>query len=97
MVWKEITAGLYVFSDVGESVEGTVIGREETQFNDVIVLRVTDNTVCRIPIKTALENKLANMKEGTRIKITYLGKKKSERSGREYEDYRVDVWSEGAA
>lgn len=56
--------------------------------NDYLVVDKDGNDVL-VWGKTALQTKMARVEVGAKVKIVYLGEKKSSSTGRTYEDYDV--------
>jgi len=89
MEWQEVIKNVWDFEQEKEIV-GVLIRKIDSQFggNDFI-LDVKEKGEVLIYGKTVLQNKMNDLKEGTVIKIEYLGKVTSPKTRRTYEDFRV--------
>jgi hypothetical protein len=89
MEWQEVIKNVWDFEQDKELI-GVLIRKPEGQFggNDFI-LEVKEKGEVLIYGKTVLQNKMNDLKEGTVIKIEYLGKVTSPKTRRTYEDFRV--------
>lgn len=93
MAWEEVKSetASEMWDKVG-TLEGTFVGvKENVGANDSKVYTVTvkDGDVSFWG-STVLDTKLEGMVKGTPIRVTALGKVKSEKTGREYNDFKVE-------
>lgn len=75
-----------------KEIEGTYLSKEENVGpNNSIVYNLTkpDGSVIGVWDNTMLRDKFKGIEVGEEVKIIYLGKAKSEKSGREYHNFEV--------
>lgn len=75
-----------------KEIIGLFVKWENDNFGEHAVLQVEDEKI-HLPNLMALNSKLKlkNVVETEKVKVVYLGEKKSEKSGRIYEDFDVYV------
>ncbi len=92
--WIKVSRKAHNFNEKAELV-GVLIAKVKGSFegNDYVI----ENESGQILVygKTALQTKLEPIEIGTKVKIVYLGKKKSETTKRTYEEYEVYVKKNG--
>lgn len=91
IVWKKIEKSAHNFKE-NKELEGVLINKVPNQFqgNDFLIEDKNKNQILVFG-KTALQSKLSNVPLGSNLKIVYLGEKKSDKTGRLYEDYDVYI------
>lgn len=99
--WEEVAGGADIerfwngkdsMLSVGDSIEGRYtekIGDIGENKSNIYVLE--NEALLRIGVwgSTVLDRKMLNIPTGTMLKIVFDGKKKSEKGGREYKDFKV--------
>ncbi|MBU4348643.1 hypothetical protein KJ671_04050 [Patescibacteria group bacterium] len=90
MTWTKIERTAHDFKAEKELV-GVLKEKVESQFEGFDFILEAKGKEVLVFGKTALQSKLSGVAIGTKIKIVYLGEKKSEKTGRNYEDYEVFV------
>lgn len=88
MEWKKVERHAHDFKENPEVI-GEVVEKPESQFGGVDFVLKTKGGEVLVYGKTALQTKMANIKPGTMVKIVLLGERKSEKTGRTYEDFEV--------
>lgn len=86
--WRKIEQQVHNFDEHKEFV-GVFKSKIEGQFEHDNFLFDVEGKDIVVFGKTALQNKLQNISPGTQVKIMYLGVKKSEKTGRMYQDFDV--------
>lgn len=79
----------------GTAVEGTWKGSRQGQYGELGTVDALDGRVLSFPLTTALQSKLALVKEGARVRITFLGMRRSG-EGKDYKDFSVEEWEDEA-
>src|SRR5215467_4197008 len=74
----------------GQVVEGEYLGNRPGQKGLLFDVRGKDTQVSTYPFSTVLQNKFKAIKEGTLVRVEYLGKRRG-KSGSEYQDFQVQV------
>ena len=73
-----------------KEIYGVVSDIEKGNFSErQIILKNQNEELIVLPELTTLNSKLKNAIVGSKIKIVYLGEKKSDKSGRIYKDFKV--------
>ena len=91
---EAVDADVIKFEKEGDAIEGEFRGYEESkQYAKSYAIKI--NTAAGLKVVFAsgiLIDKLEtnSVKSGQQIRITFLGKKKAEKSGREYNDYKLE-------
>jgi len=80
------------WNSTGQIVEGIYKGQREGKFGPLMIVETSAGEVV-YGVKAVLKRKLEHAKPGDKIKVEYLGKRKSQ-SGTEYGDFRVLVDSD---
>ena len=90
--WKEVTgANFFKFEKEGDSVEGKFVEMQEGNFGKTPVLKAASGEKMVIPNLRVLMTKFDNIEIGTEVKVTYIGEKQAEKSGRTYKDFKVET------
>ena len=89
--WMKIDRNAFDFKTNKELV-GKLKEIVPNQFggNDFLIEKEGGETVLVFG-KTALQSKMAGISIGKQVKMIYVGQKKSDKTGRTYEDYEVFV------
>jgi hypothetical protein len=96
--WRQIGGGggeIRKWETQGDTLEGIFRGIAPGKFGDLGVLEEPDGKTVRFPVHTALQEKVAGLKEGQTVKIEYLGLHEG-KSGRKYKDFMVWVDDDGS-
>lgn len=96
--WKEVSVGDAAVWDRIKPIEGELIKvRSDVGPNGSMMytLRTKAGDV-NLWGSTVLDTKFEDLSEGTMVRIEPLGKTKSEKTGREYQDFKV-LYLEGSA
>jgi len=90
--WKEVTgANLYIFEEGGDSIEGKYIKTKPNAFGgENFILQSPNGTEFEIKGSAVITSKMSNVALDSKIKITFLGNKKSKK-GLEYQDYKIEI------
>lgn len=88
--WKKIERNAHNFEEEIEFV-GVFLGTVESQFELDNYLFNKNGKEVIVFGKTALKTKMSAVEPGQVVKIVYLGKKKSQKSKREYDDFEVYI------
>ena len=89
--FKEIEMGnVWQFEKEGDCIEGEYVGKQPGSYGDNYKLKCESGEEFVVFGSTVLNTKMALVKEGSFIKVTYLGEVKSG-NGRLYKDYKVEV------
>jgi hypothetical protein len=103
MARRELTANEYVkFTEDGQSVCGVFVGTETDQGTDRatgdkydrskhIFQDISTGALYEIAGSRVLDGKMKKAKPGELLCVTYLGKRTSESTGRDYNDYKAEV------
>ena len=92
MEFEEIVSGqVWQYAEEGDNIEGEVVRKEAGAYGENLVLKVPSGEEFVIFTTTVLNNKFVKVSAGDYVKITYLGEKKSSKSGREYKDFKVEM------
>ena len=86
--WEKIERQAWDFKENPELV-GVLKDKVDSQFSGHDYILEKDDKEILVFGKTALQAKLEAIALGTKVKLVFIGIKKSEKSGREYEDYEV--------
>jgi len=86
--WKKIEKRVHDFNDNTEFI-GVFKCSEEGQFEHCNFLFDVEGKDVIVYGKTALQTKLQNITPGTQVRIVCLGEKRSEKTGRTYQDFDV--------
>ena len=90
--WTEIQGGTVHNFEEKTTVEGTLLDVQSGKFeSNNYVLENEDKTTTVVFGTTVLQTKMASVKVGDQVRITRLEKVKSPSSGREYQDFKVEV------
>ena len=90
--WVEIGINdTWNFDETPEFTGFYMAKRDEVGANKSTIydFRLVDGTMISIWGNAVLDIRLKGLQVGEEVKITYLGKKKSEKSGREFKDFKV--------
>ena len=87
--WKEVTSKVHNF-DQEPAIEGVLKDKTEGQFGQNYILDV-DGEDITVFGKSVIRSKLETVKVGAKVRITYKGEKKSESTGRTYQDFLVET------
>jgi hypothetical protein len=99
MAWNEVeSGGVWKPENVGDKLEGVLKSRESrTGQNDKEYISFTiaeEGTDKEVKVSgSVLENKLAEVKDGARVLLTYKGEQRG-KNGNKYKDFTVAVWEE---
>jgi hypothetical protein len=95
MAYKEVTQAPAWDFEENPVVEGEYLGKQTDVGQNKSMLyrfRQDDGTVVAVWGSSVLDTKMANIAEGQRVKIEFLGKKKSPTKGHQpYKDFSVFV------
>ena len=88
-VWNKIERNAHDFKEKSELI-GTLKELVPSIFqgNDYIITDLEGKDIY-VYGKTTLQTKMTGIQAGTKVKIVFLGEKKSDKSGMTYEDYDV--------
>lgn len=88
--WKQLSGGqFFKFEAVGDSLEGIWRGTQTGKFGDNGAVESEGGVVHLFSLSAALKD-LLRVKEGTEVRIEYLGKKMS-KGGNEFKAFQVFV------
>jgi hypothetical protein len=79
------------------SLEGVYQRKKENvgpNKSSMYFFELTDGSVFAVWGNTVLDGKMASAPIGSQLRITYLGTKKNEKTGRTYKDFEVELWEE---
>lgn len=81
------------YDNKGDSVIGLFKRMQEDKYGEHAVIIDENEKELHLPNLTVINRKLqqANADEGDKIKVEFLGKEKAEDSGREYNNFKVQV------
>ncbi|KKN65119.1 hypothetical protein LCGC14_0485070 [marine sediment metagenome] len=90
--WEEVQGGtIHRFEEDNTTIEGTLMNKQKGRFeHDDYLIEKEDKTTALVFGGTVLTTKMANVKIGDAVRITRLGKVKSE-IGRDYFDFKVEI------
>ncbi len=90
--WTEVSAGVSQFWDKEGTVQGVLIEKVESQgqYNTSLYTLKNGNETIGVNGTTVIDSKLRHLELGTEVRITALGEAKSEKSGRTYQDFKVE-------
>ena len=95
MAFREVGGGDVHTLEEGQKLTGTLVEIKTNQGQDnnsTIITIETDSGKCAsIWSSAVLDGKLADVRVGDYIQVEYLGKKKSEKTNREYKDWKLLV------
>lgn len=91
--WKEISGGPGSYWDKEQPIEGVLVEvlEHQGQFDKPVYVVKTDDGNVGINASTVLESKMSHVPVGYLVRVTSLGEAKSEKTGRTYQDFRVEV------
>ena len=90
MEYEEIVAGqVWTIEKEGDSIEGVFKRTVAGQFGNNYVIATEDEELTVFG-STVLNTKMASVDEGSKVRLTYIGEKKS-KEGRVYKDFKVEV------
>ena len=93
MGWKRLgdeerpSRDLIKWDRIGMELEGIWKGAVEGEYGELGQVETASGELIAFPLLTILQRRLKDVEEGIKVKIIYLGKKLSNKSGREYKDY----------
>ena len=91
MVYKEITGTeFWKPENENDQIEGKLVRVEEGNFGELFILKTPDGERA-LPNLTALTTKLKKLKMEDQIRITFVGNKTGEKSGRQYKDFKLEL------
>lgn len=94
MAYKEVTGmPIWQFENEGDSIEGVYTGTKPGQYGDNLILNTEEGDVMVFG-GAVITTKFKEIKVNTKVKITYVGEKKSAQSHNRYKDFKVEVWEE---
>ena len=78
---------------IDQEIEGVFKGirKGSGDIGDIAILETSDGKKVGVWLNGVLSNLMLNAEMGEKIWVIFKGKKKSEKTGREYNDYQVDV------
>ena len=88
MAYKEVEQEICEFGKKGDSIEGTFLEAIDGQYGSNFLIDTTDG-VKTVYGKTVLKSKMARVKDGSKVRITYLGEIKGDKNT--YQDFKVEV------
>ena len=92
MAWKEVESGaVFQFEKEGDSIEGELVDTVEGQFGNNYIIKTPSGEEMTVFGKTVINTKMARIKKGQKVKITFKGEVKAPTSGRNYQDYSIEV------
>lgn len=93
MVWKEIKKKVHDWANDGTTLEGRLVEIVPSMIKgkDYIIEKANKELVLVYGL-TVLSHKLDSIPIGTVVKIQYLGRKKSQKTKQEYDDFQVFQW-----
>lgn len=95
MALREVGGGDVHTLEEGQKLCGTLLeikgnqGRDNN--SDIVVVETDEGKTVEAWSSAVLSDKLSNVSVGDWIQIEYIGKKKSEKTGREYKDWKLLV------
>lgn len=81
---------------VGDSVTGTFVTIRDIKQKDgtmtaVYVIKTDEGKLVGVNSFPVIDSAFNQIAEGEKVRITFQGKKKSEKTGREYNDFSIEV------
>jgi len=91
--WEEITAQTGETWDRTAPIVGKLVGvKSNVGANESMLYQLkTEDGIIGVWGSTVLDTKFAGIQNGSMVKIEPMGKQKSEKTGRTYQDFRVFV------
>lgn len=77
----------------GTELKAEYLGMRQGKFGPLADLK-TSKGQATVPVPTALLGQLSRVRAGAQVAITYNGKVESQKTGRTYHDFQVDVFDE---
>lgn len=99
-MWKKVErkqSETWDWDSDGSVLEGELLEKEENVGSNNSMLyriRLNDGEEMAVWGSTALDSRMKVIEPGMKIRITYKGKVKSEKTGRTYKDFNLDLWEE---
>ena len=93
--YEKIEGGdVFAFEKEGDAIEGTLVRIREGRYENSVYDIETANGMVVVFGGTVLDGRLSKSHVGKGIKIVFKGQKKSEQSGRTYNDFDIFVKKE---
>ncbi len=91
--WKEVNPEISDMWDCekDKTIQGVYVAKKENvgENNSNVYVLTVGNTKVGVWGSVVLDGRFEQIKQGSEVKIEYLGKKKAEKGGREYKDFKV--------
>lgn len=91
--WREISGGPSSYWDKAEPIEGVLVEvlEHQGQFDKPVYVIKTDEGNVGVNATTVIETKMNHVPLGYLVRVTALGETKSEKTGRTYQDFKVEI------
>ena len=86
--WVPVSSEFWAPANKGDQITGAILAPVASTYGDTYVVDTGEGTIV-LPHLVALNNRLALVKEGARVRITYKGVVTSA-NGRDYKSFTVD-------
>jgi len=90
--WKRVEMSPAWDYETQKEIEGVLIERKEKvgpNNSNMYMLELADQSIMGVWGTSVLDVRLGNLKVGEEVRIVYLGKTKSEKTGRSYHNFDV--------
>lgn len=92
MAWKKVEGTRVHNFDEEPLVEGMLTTKVESEYGGYdYILELANGDKVKVFGKTSLNSRMENVRIGQKVRISFLGLKHSDKTGRTYHNYEVEV------